>query len=38
VERQVVDHRGVAVALDQMFDRKQGGVHARIVPVQGKPC
>ena len=37
VERQVVDHRGVAVALDQMFDRKQGGIHARIVPVGACP-
>ena len=28
VERQVVDHRGVAIAFDQVFDREQRGFHA----------
>jgi len=37
VERQVVHHRGVAVAFDQMFNRKQWGVHARIVPAGSRP-
>ena len=33
VERQVIDHGGVAVAFDQVIDRKQRGVHGWIVPV-----
>jgi hypothetical protein len=33
VERQVVDHRGLAVALDQVIDRKQRGIHGCIVPA-----